>query len=201
MNTLRRTARAPRRKFNGSIGGEGRVSSRYLAAGVVTGAGQTSGYVLVDPPQHSSTNDPGAAVLINYSNYKVTSSKFIYVPAVGTTTTGTIWAAYIDNPEVIYKILNFYTGSQITNIVQNSSNAKAVPVWEPMELSMNRPPRNKSFSVDTSSIISTDQANRATQGIWVWATTAAPLSTTLGTILEEYTCVGENLQPAVFTGV
>lgn len=202
MNTLRRTARAPKRKFAGSMGGEGRVTSRYTNSGVSTGAAQTGGWIYIDPPKHSVANDPGAGVIVNYSNYRVLASRFIYVPAVGTTTTGTMWAAYIDNPEVIKNIVNSnYSLSTLTNIAQNSSKSKAVPIWEPLELSMTCPPRRRLFSVDTDTPSTAEQADRAVQGLWLWVTTAAPLGTALGVILQEYTAVGENLQPTVFTGV
>lgn len=202
MTALRRERRAPKRKLVGSMGGDGRVTSRYVDAGVVTTAVQASNYCYVDPPKHSISNDPGSVIIRNYSNYIVTSSKFMYVPAVGTTTTGTIWIAYIDNPEMIHKIVTgVYSLADRTNIVQNMSTARAGPIWEPLEVSMSRPPRLKMFNVDSTFPTFIEDCNRSSQGLWLWVTTSAPISTTLGTTLQEYTCRGENLQPLVFTGV
>jgi len=202
LTAMRRVNRTPKRKFAGNLGAEGRVTSRYISAGVATASGQDFGWTFVAPALHSLANDPGGAVISNYSNYRVLSSKFIFVPAVGTTTAGTFWVAYIDNPETIYDVLSGgFTITAATNIVQNMSTAKAAPIWEGLETSVNRPARRKLFNVDTTSPASAEVTERTVQGMWLWVTTSCPLSTTLGTVSEEYTAVGENLQPIAFTGV
>jgi len=185
------------------MAGEGSVTSRYIAAGVTTTpTTQVAVKVFAAPALHSVSNDPGASIIGQYSNYVVRSSKLIYTPAVGTTTTGAVYVAYVDNPEMIYK---FYTGaysvSDCTNIVQNMANGRSAPVWEPMEVSMNRPPRRKTFSVDSNAPFNNESAERIIQGVWVLVTVGAPFSTTVGYVTEEYTAMGENLQPLAFSGI
>lgn len=185
------------------MGGDGMVSSRYISYGVTTSSTtQSSGFVTLAPAQHSSANDAGGVVIRQYSNYLTTRSKIIYTPAVGTTTTGVVFIAYVDNPEMIYKITSgFYSLTDLTNIVQNLSTTKSTPVWQPLELTLNRPPRRKLFSVDTSFPTSAEIADRTIQGLWLIVTVNAPSSTTVGFISEEYAARGENLQPQNFSGV
>lgn len=203
LAAINRVNRTPRRKFRGSLGGDGRVSSRWLSQSVATAAAaQAYGWIPVNPPRHTAANDPGAAVLLNYSNYRVLTSKFIYIPAVGTTTTGTIWVAYIDNPEMIYKTVSgTYTYSTLVSIVQGMSTAKAGPIWEMLEVNMNKPPRRKMFNVDAEQSTNAEVAERTHQGMWIYVTTSCPFSTVCGSIQEEYTAIGENLQPSLYSGI
>ncbi len=186
-----------------AMGGDGMVSSRYIVFGITTGTStQASGWLTLAPALHSASNDAGGVVIRQYSNYLTTRSKIIYTPAVGTTTTGTVFICYVDNPEMIYYITNgLYTQTQLTNIVQNFSTTKSTPVWQSLEVSLNRPPRRKMFSVDTTLPSSSEVADRAVQGLWLVVTVNAPNSTTVGFISEEYAARGENLQPQNFTAV
>lgn len=183
------------------MGGDGMVSSRYISFGLTTSStAQASGWVSLAPALHSSSNDAGGTVIRQYSNYLTTRSKLIYTPAVGTTTTGVVFVAYIDNPEVIYNVVNgLYSLTQLTNIVQNYSTTKSTPVWQALEVSLTRPPRRKLFSVDTTTPANPEVADRAIQGLWLIVTANAPSSTTVGFVSEEYAARGENLQPQFFT--
>lgn len=185
------------------MGGGGTVNSRYISYGVSTSsAAQSTNWVSVAPALHNTSNDPGATVIQQYSNYVVRASRIYYTPSVGTTTTGVIFIAYVDNPEMIRNIIgNVYTSGDLVNIAQNMSTVKSGPIWQPLEVSMNRPPRRKMFSVDRSTPANAEIADRSVQGLWLIVTQNAPFSTVLGYVSEEYSAVGENLQPAFFTQI
>lgn len=185
------------------MGGGGSVQSRYISYGVVTGASaQSTGYVTLAPALHNTSNDPGATITRQYSNYVVRASRIHYTPAVGTTTTGIIFIAFIDNPEMIYNVTaGVYLASELVNIAQNMSTCKSGPIWEPLEVAMSKSPRRKIFSVDRNNPSNPEAADRAVQGLWLIVTQNAPFSTTLGYISEEYTASCENLQPAFFTNI
>jgi len=200
-----RRPRVPRQRIVARTGGEETTfRSQYLNQTVVTGgSSQTFGIVPVSPAFHSTSSDPGSTVTRQYQEYLVTQHGIKYTPAVGTTTAGTLWMAYIDNPEVIYK---FYAGTyayaDYLAIAQTTRYNKSTPIWEATEFSVSSPPRRKMFSVDTTTpSTSAEQADRTVQGAYIYATTACPLSTTLGYITDSYAARLKGLQSFVATGV
>lgn len=206
--TLTRRPRIPRNRFTGKTGGmDTHFTSQYFSGNVaVPGAAQSYGYCVVAPPMHLRTADPGAVVSSTYQEYLVENSTIKYVPSVGTTTTGTIWFAYVDNPEIMNKIVNFvYSYADFLSICRSTpARSKSVPVWEGLELSTaGLAPRRKMFTVDTSilTMITDSEFDRAAQGCWVYATTSCPFNTVVGTISEHYSCRLKGLQNQLTTSV
>lgn len=203
-----RRPRIPRNRFTGKTGGlDTRFTSQYFSGNIsVPGAAQAYGYCLVAPPLHSKDNDPGAVVASTYQEYLVENSTFKYVPSVGTTTAGTVWVCFVDNPEIINGIVNFtYSYNEFLSICRSTpARSKSVPVWEGLELSIaGIAPRRRMFTVDTSILTMTEdeQFDRAVQGCWVYATTSCPFSTVVGTVSEHYSCRTKGLQNQITTGV
>ncbi len=200
-----RRPRVPRQRIVARTGGEETTfRSQYLNQSVSTsGAAQAFGIIPIDPALHSTSLDPGSTVARQYQEYLVTSHGIKYTPAVGTTTPGTLWMAYVDNPEIIFK---FYSGVYVyadyLAIAQTTRHNKSTPIWEATEFSVSAPPRRKMFSVDTTvPSTSAEQADRTVQGAYIFATTAAPFSTTLGYITDSYAARLKGLQSIVATGV
>lgn len=199
-----RRPRVPRNKITANTGGEETVfRSQYVNQTASTGStSQAYGIIAVCPPYHSASDDPGATIAANYQEYVCTSHGIKYTPSVGTTTSGTMWVAFVDNPEIIYK---FYAGTyayaDYLKIAQTTRHSKSAPVWEPLEFSVSTPTRRKLFSVDTSSLTTIEQTDRVVQGAYIYASTSAPTGTTLGVMTDHYTCRVKGLQSRFATGV
>lgn len=200
-----RRPRVPRQRIVAKTGGEETTfRSQYLNQSVISGsAAQAFGIIPIDPALHSTNADPGATVARQYQEYFVTSHGIKFTPAVGTTTPGTLWMAYVDNPEIIFK---FYSGAyayaDYLAIAQTTRHNKSTPIWEATEFSVSSPPRRKMFSVDTTTPnVSAEQTDRTVQGAYIYATTACPFSSTLGYITDSYAARLKGLQSIVATGV
>lgn len=178
------------------------VRSRFYQASLATTAvAQMAGAYGVAPPLNGSV-DPGAVVLSNYQEYRMLSGTLHYVPQVGSTTAGTVWIGYYDNPEIIYKAYqSFYTTANLLALAQTAPHSVSAPVWQAVDLSIPMRSRRKVYSVDTTLPGSSSTADLTVHGIIVIATTGAPFSTTVGTITQEYAAEGFGLQSLAITGV
>lgn len=204
VQTLMRRPRVPRQRIRANTGGnETTFHSQYFNQNVTTGASnQAWGVIPVCPSLHSTSLDPGSTVARQYQDYVIGKHGIIFTPAVGTTTAGTIWLAYVDNPEIIHKLIaGSYGYADFLAIAQTTRHNKSVPIWEKAELSVNQTPRQKMFSVDTTSPASAEVASRTVQGCYIYATTAVPFSIVCGYITDSYTCRVRGLQNVIATGV
>lgn len=208
--TLIRRPRVPRNRLRAQTGGlTTTFKSRYLNQAMSTGASiQSFGVVPVQPSQGSGRgNDPGAAIAGNHQEYLVQQSTFMYTPAVGTTTPGTIFVAYIDNPEIIGRFYGVdgttpYTSTQYLQIAQTASKSWSTPVWQALTCSnAGIPPRRKMFATDTTGPTSFAQVDRSVQAVWVYASASAPNSTVLGYAMEDYVCSVKGPQNAAITNI
>jgi hypothetical protein len=193
--TLMRRPRVPRNRLRATTGGlTTTFRSRYLNQTVANGASvQVAGIVVVQPSQSVGRgSDPGVAIAANHQEYLVNSSTFIYTPAVGTTTPGTLFVAWVDNPEIIGRVygadgLTPYTNAQLLGLAQTTNKCWSTPIWQQLTCSnAGIPPRRKMFSTDTTTQATVAGIDRSVQGMWIYAVQSAPLSTTLGYIHEEY---------------
>jgi len=177
--------------------------STYLALTPATTAAQFSATAAIAPSLNGTSADPGALVARQYQEYVCTSHGIKYTPAVGTTTAGTVWLAWIDNPEIIYKfVAGTYTYSDALTIAQTVAHHKSGPVWEAMDFSVSLPPRRKLFSVDTTSAGSAEVADRTMQGMYIVVSTAVPINTNpFGYVTTSYTCRVRGLQSLAATGI
>ncbi len=178
------------------------VKSRFYQATLATGAAtQVAGGYGVCPALNGSA-DPGAAVLSNYQEYRMLSGTLHYVPQVGSTTSGTVWIGYYDNPEIIYKVYaSAYSTASLLSLAQTAPHSVSSPVWQAVDLTIPMRNRRKVYSVDTTVPSSSSVADMTVHGIIIVATSGAPFSTTVGTISQEYVAEGFGLQAIALTGV
>jgi len=199
-----RRPNVPKRRMTAATGAATTsFTSQYLDQTIGTGVGsQAWGHVWVNPPAHSTVLDPGAAVSLQYQEYLVANAEFTYTPAVGTTTAGTLWVCYVDNPEILFKLVSgAYTATDYLTIAQTTANHKTVQVWESVTLRASPTPRRKMFSVDKTPPASSEGADRVIQGAFIFATSSAPVSTTLGFASQRYTAALKGLQSNLATGI
>lgn len=205
ITQLVRTPRTPRRKFTTNSDNT-MIHSRYVGGfPLVVASGAFSAYTteFVNPAQTNDL-DPGLAIARNFSNYVVTKYSVTYSPAVGTTTLGTVFMGYIDNPEIIYKIVSgAYTPIQSAQLAQACQVSVSGPVWQQLTLNVNKPPRRKMFSIDRSAMTNTLDADRIHQGLIItsYFGPTATSNLTLGYIAPNYSAKLENPQAAFVSGV
>lgn len=103
-------------------------------------------------------------------------AKFIYQPGThyryqpncGLNTAGTVYVAYIDNPEII-KDFAAASGNVRLDIVKGTANMKSYPLWQEFTVNIG-PPRIKQFSTDvTTDFTNADTLNRVCQGAFIVA--------------------------------
>lgn len=203
-----RRPRVPRQRIVAKTGGQTSVfKSRYMNQVVASTTNPGYGVILVAPAYGRGGNDPGSAIVLYHQEYLVQQSKFIYTPAVGTTTPGTIFVAYLDNPEIIGRFYgasgsSSYSVANQLSIIQSSSHSWSAPIWQELTCSnAGIAPRRKMFSVDSTIPTTFEGFDRGFQGIWVFQTVSTPLATTLGYITEEYTVSVRGPQSALFTSI
>jgi len=180
------------------------VHSRWFQPIASTAAAaQGTALVVVSPASNPAGTDAGGAVIRNYQEYTMRSARCIYTPLLGSNNVGTIWLAYLDNPEIFNKILaSFYTVGQITSIVKSTPNAVSGPIWMPLELHANMVRRRSKYSVNTQITGLTDaDIDNQVHGYFVAVTEGVAFSTQYGQYTLEYTAVGYNLQLAAVTGI
>lgn len=199
-----RRPRVPRNKIIANSGGEETVfRSQYVNQTANSGSTLGAyGIIAVCPTFHAPSADPGSAIAANYQEYVCLNHGIKYTPSVGTTTSGTMWFAFVDNPEIIQK---FYAGTyayaDYLKIAQTTRHSTSAPVWEQVEFSVSVSPRRKMFSIDTSALTTIEGYDRVIQGVYIYASTSAPSSTTLGVITDHYTCRVRGLQSVLATGI
>ncbi len=199
-----RRPRVPRQRLVAATGGATTsFKSQYLDQTAGTGStAQAWGHVWVNPAVHAPADDPGSSVARQYQEYVVHNPQLVYTPAVGTTTSGTIWIAYVDNPEILYKLASgVYAYSDYLKIAQVVEKHVAGPVWEALSLTASVSPRRKMFSVDSTAPASNEAADRVTQGAFIYATASAPLSTIIGFINHRYSATLRGLQSNLATSI
>jgi len=194
----------PRQRIVASTGGEETTyRSHYFNQTVAIGASlQFFSVIPVAPALHFTNSDPGSTVARQYQEYVCPKHGIKYTPAVGTTTAGSVWMAYVDNPEIIYNFYSgTYTGSNYLQIAQSTRHSKSGPVWMEMEFSAPVPPRRKMFSIDSTAPANSSEADRTIQGLYIVVTTNVPLNTTAGYLSDGYTAKVRGLQLSAVTGI
>jgi len=178
------------------------VVSRFFADSIVTQVAAqifTSTYLA---PALNPVNDPGGAVIRNYSEYKMRNATYTYTPLVGTTTPGIVWSAYFDNPEVIFKIKTaVYTLGQVSALVQNCPGAVCSPAWQTHEVRASMVSRRKWYTVDSTAPSDQDRADLSVHGLFVTITVSCPLNTAVGVTTVSYAAEGHRLQTAAVSGI
>lgn len=118
-----------------------------------------------------------------------------YAPSTGSTTSGVIHIAWIDNPEIIASAYANTSGGTPTvalnsaawrDFVRSIGNVRTYSVWEAFDFPMPTTLRRKMFNVnatmtETGELSQSPLVDRSAQGIWVWAVEGAPaVATAMG---------------------
>jgi len=155
--------------------------------------------IIVDPPK---AGDAGGTVLKNYSEYRIEQGALSWTPTVGTTTTGTIWIGYYDNPEIIYKAnAGTYGTATMLNLAKQSPHRTSMSIWMPGTLSLPLFRRRPKYATDTTAPANRSEADLCTHGVFIIAIEGAPVSTNLGYLSLEYKARGYNLENQAVTGI
>jgi hypothetical protein len=108
-----------------------------------------------------------------------------YQPSCGLNTAGTIYVAYIDNPEAMK---DFYAASAVDRlaITKGQANMVSYPLWQEFTYHMKSAPRARMFSTDvTTDFTNADTLNRVCQGMFIYCidgVVAPTVETTYGQI-------------------
>lgn len=108
-------------------------------------------------------------------------TKITWSPNVGFTTTGRIYVAYIDNPEVMVGYLGTLTDTAKLAYIKALTNHVNHPVYK--EFTYNMPSigtRRKRFDVNATGTQTVDTFDRSLQGAFVWVVAGAPGTTDVG---------------------
>jgi hypothetical protein len=177
-----------RPKIRGQLGANTILTGNELMEPLVQGATATLGarfYPLI------AGNTEGRAITV-FSNTARNFQKFLYEPgttlhyqpAVGLNTAGTVYVAYIDNPEFISTYYSLAAAQRISAI-KTVANVKAFPVWQDFTLPISGTPRQKRFSND----VTVTFRNRCCQGCFIVGVegldlqeTGTTTSKTIGTV-------------------
>lgn len=168
-----RAKRGMRNKIRGQLGTNTILTGNELLESVIQAANATTGarfYPLV------AGSSEGRAVTL-FSGVSRFFQKFLYEsgttlhyqPAVGLNAAGTIYAAFIDNPELVAA---YYSGTtaQRLQLVKEVSNMKAYPVWQEFTFPLVATPRQKRFSNDAGvTYNNAENLNRVCQGLFAVA--------------------------------
>lgn len=186
----------PRTRIQSMTGAGTVVSSITITNPLATPAtGSWVGNMLLNPPANAGSNDPGTAVLLNYQLYKFSRARIRYTPMVGTTTPGTIYIGYIDNPEMIQKwVYNTYTAAQKLAICKTCPNSVRGPVWMENTLDAGMTVRRPKYSVDSTLSDDVNQIDRTTHGLFILASEGIPNSQVFGVFSIDYAATGYHLQ-------
>jgi len=201
-NSGRVTQMRPKTKIDRMDQEASHVSSRYVYAPHTTAAAaQWVGYFNLAVATNAN-DDAGAVVLKNYQEYKYKSYRFGFTPAVGTTTAGTLWIGYYDNPEIMYKVLTAaYSDATLLSLAKQSPHSSSAPIWQQQTLNIPMSSRRKRYSVNSTAPSSVAETDLQCHGVVIMATEGVPFSTVFGNASYDYSALGYNLQSYALSGI
>jgi len=173
-----------RNRVRGRIGGDSTtVQVAFVGPDMVTDATGNGGlYAYVDAGRVVMA----AGFSKSYQLYRIKSWTAQYVPKVGATATGTVTWNFIDNPEVISKVVvGVYGSADFANLtktgprnrVKNTSSWQAMSSGMPSSVGV----RRKWYSIDTADLDATkyEALDRTCQAMQI-CTYSGPPSSTIG---------------------
>lgn len=135
------------------------------------------------------TNASGPSIVSYYSTGKfLPGTKLKWEPSVSFTTSGRVFAGFIDNPEIAVQLQTAYnnyilgTGSYAAyaNLIKGLGNVVSFPVWQETEIPFQLRMRRKRFDVNETVASTSDTLDRCMQtSFWVaieGVNASAPLS-------------------------
>lgn len=169
-------------------------STQRPVSDITTGAGTQAFYVLsVDPISASTTT-----IASNYNEYKAQRFIWRYRPSVGVNTSGRIWAAYFQNPEIGYGLASgAITTANAVLATKFAADVKTWAVHQPFDYVIPTSMRQRQYDIN-SSISSVADYARSIMGVLVIFSEGCPSSSTLGTQFLECTAVLYGLSNATY---
>lgn len=174
------------------------VRSRLLA--ISPTVAYPIGIQYINPPLYGGGSDPGGAVLRNYQYYRMENARIVYTPTCGTTTSGQVWMAYFDNPEIIFKMGSYSDADKYT-LCRTATHSVVTPVWQGAQLNIPMSRRRSKYSVDSTPMASVADADRCYHGVVVIVSTGTPTTEGLsfGSCTLEYETTGYEVQNQAIT--
>lgn len=140
----------------------------------------------------------GINVARHYSEGVFHDCHAVYTPAVGMTTPGRVWMAYVDNPEAVHYITDtLTTDSARLAVLKGIGNVQTGPIWKEMRFRIPPSRRRKAYDVNAA-ISSSDinQLDRSNQGTLFVAIEGGPASSSgVGTVWYHDSLRLQNLTP------
>lgn len=165
-----RSKRGMRQNISGRLGNSTVLKgTELLTSATISGTG--TDYTNVYPLIAGSTYGRAVYTFINVAkNFQ----KFVYMPGTmlryqpncGLNTAGTVYVAYVDNPEII-KDFTAAAATPRMDIVRGQANMKSYPVWQEFTHAIGNS-RLKTYSTDvTTDLTDSDTINRVCQGAFL----------------------------------
>lgn len=166
-----RSSRGMRQKIQGNLGNTTLLRGTELLTPISvldTSSGATSYVPLIGGSSQQRAVYTFINVAKNFQRFLyLPGTHFRYQPNVGLNTAGTIYVAYVDNPELLKDFIAA-SGSTRLDILKGMANMKSYPVWQEFVQHIG-PPRLKSFSTDPNTdFTNADTLNRVLQGAFIF---------------------------------
>jgi hypothetical protein len=144
------------------------------------GSGQLSGAALMTASIDYSISNGFSTVAGLYNLFKyLPGTMFHYVPQVSMSTSGIVYTAFIDNPEIFVAWHNGTTAERIA-LIRGINNCRTYPIWQQFSWALTEPPRRRMFDCNaTMDVGSVDALDRSWQGAWLYAVDGAPATSTV----------------------
>lgn len=121
----------------------------------------------------------GVSALYNTYRY-LPGTMMHWVPQVSMSTTGVVYVAWVDNPEIFknwYAIALTGVTANMVAFVKSIGNVKSYPIWQQFSQAMHPVMRRKRFDVNTTvDLANSDTLDRCLQGAWLYAVEGGPAS-------------------------
>jgi len=174
--------RQPRFNVRGQLLQNTMVSGNRSCAAVTTDANGLGGAIYFCDARDSSF-DPVGVMSTLYNSYKyLPGTQYEYHPAVGLNTAGTVYLAYVTNPELMFYLESLITTPQLSILndrVRAIGNVRTGPVWSHLTLPMYTVYRRPKFDVNAQMSAGTDNYDRSVQGAFVLSIIGAPVNTAI----------------------
>lgn len=165
--------RGVRQRISGQLGTNTVLKGTELCTSFTIGnaANATAGYIpLIAGVPTTRAVYTFINVAKNYQKYLYKPGTHLrYQPTVGLNTAGTVFVAFIDNPEAM-KDYVAADGAGRLEIVKGQANLRSYPVWQEFTFPLTATPRQRYFSTDvTTDYTSAEVLNRVCQGMYIYA--------------------------------
>lgn len=173
---------------------------KYSAIGTVVNSGSgTNTFDRVYAPGFAGglSNSIGPDTVSVYSTGKFLPGTIArWEPSVSFTTSGRVFVAYTDNPEVAATYFSL-TPAQKVAAIKGMSNMRSFPVWQETDVHVPLTLRRKRFDTNMSITTDVNVFDRSVQTFMLCAVEGAPASTDLGSFWFHDCVAVEGLHPAI----